>query len=399
MSFHYAFLRFQMFVILPAWVAPIVAADSPICNRTPQVRAAIFAALRSPCRAGNCPCQSVTEKDLVRVRSLSLAGTGLTTLKDGDFSGLTALEKLDLAKNRLEQLPEKIFEDLAALRELRLESNRFAQFPYSSVATLGKLRVLGTDIAPLRDMPDRIFDTFTSRADFEFKVAYRPKACKPFSHLPEDNLQPAVPMATVASLLQRPDPPSLQMESFQAVHLGLPAIPWIAAFDLSDSPTSPRMNTMDICALRLDISNKFELIGRLEPQLLTVRELQQYLGYSLQTTPYRLDDTESAFAVIRTFQGTAHRGTAYIWEDATFLRLNGSAIKPVLSTKLFEYTESSISTGYGSTEISGTNVCSALIVAQSKTLGHFNWIQINNAPDATVTIYRWNGKEYQNSGN
>ena len=64
-----------------------------ICDRTPQVRDAIMAAV------GAADCNGVTAKDLAGITALSLESEGITALKSGDFAGLSALELLHLHDN------------------------------------------------------------------------------------------------------------------------------------------------------------------------------------------------------------------------------------------------------------------------------------------------------------
>ena len=57
-----------------------------ICDRTPQVEAAILAAI-NPSPA----CEAVPEADLAGITTL-LIQAGITSLASGDFTGLSALE-------------------------------------------------------------------------------------------------------------------------------------------------------------------------------------------------------------------------------------------------------------------------------------------------------------------
>ena len=70
-----------------------------VCDRTPQVRDAIVAAIGRD-------CDLVSEFDLLDVAVLDLKGQGITALDAGDFSGLRNLNELQLAQNRLGTIPE-----------------------------------------------------------------------------------------------------------------------------------------------------------------------------------------------------------------------------------------------------------------------------------------------------
>ena len=89
-----------------------------ICDRTPQVEAAILAAI-NPSPA----CEAVPEADLAGITSLDLRETGITSLASGDFTGLSALQTLLLFENALTTLPAGVFDGLPALVELYLSGN------------------------------------------------------------------------------------------------------------------------------------------------------------------------------------------------------------------------------------------------------------------------------------
>lgn len=90
----------------------------PVSERTPQVRDAIVDALPDVEAAEN-----VTLAHLATITHLNLRNSGISELKTGDFSGLTALTDLNLHNNHLSFLPKGIFKDLTMLQTLRLGSN------------------------------------------------------------------------------------------------------------------------------------------------------------------------------------------------------------------------------------------------------------------------------------
>ncbi len=90
----------------------------PVSERTPQVRDAIVDALPDVQHAEN-----VTLAHLATITNLNLRNSGISELKSGDFSGMTALTDLNLHNNYLSVLPEGIFKDLTMLRTIRLGSN------------------------------------------------------------------------------------------------------------------------------------------------------------------------------------------------------------------------------------------------------------------------------------
>ena len=104
------------------------ARDGPVCRRTAQVRDAIVAA------ASATSCGDVSDADLAAITSLGLAFRGISSLKDGDFSGLTSLSVLRLAGNDLTALPDDVFEPLTALTTVNLQNNPGAPFSPEAVA-------------------------------------------------------------------------------------------------------------------------------------------------------------------------------------------------------------------------------------------------------------------------
>ena len=89
-----------------------------VSDRTSQVRDAIVAAVQGVTDAAN-----VTNTQLAAIRSLNLRNKSITSLKSGDFSGMTGLTDINLFGNQLSSLPNGIFKGLTALTELRLGGN------------------------------------------------------------------------------------------------------------------------------------------------------------------------------------------------------------------------------------------------------------------------------------
>ena len=108
-----------------------------ICGLTEQVRTAIRAKL------SNQACNLVTDTDLAGISgTLSLNSESITSLKAGDFSGLTSLEGLELRNNQLTSLPTGIFNDLGSLTSLDLSGNQLASLSGSNLNGLTSLQVL-----------------------------------------------------------------------------------------------------------------------------------------------------------------------------------------------------------------------------------------------------------------
>lgn len=75
----------------------------PVVDRTPHVGDAIIAA------AGVNSAVEVTDADLAAITALNLREKELTTLKSGNFSGMSRLTSLNLYDNELSELPANIF--------------------------------------------------------------------------------------------------------------------------------------------------------------------------------------------------------------------------------------------------------------------------------------------------
>ena len=96
----------------------------PVAARTPQVRDAIVAAMPNVTDAA-----SVTESQVAAITNLNLRGKGISSLKTGDFSGMTGLTSLNLYGNMLSTLPMGVFEGLSSLNSLRLGGNLIDPLP------------------------------------------------------------------------------------------------------------------------------------------------------------------------------------------------------------------------------------------------------------------------------
>ena len=95
-----------------------------VSDRTPQVRDAIVAAV-----PGVTDAADVTATHLAAITSLNLRSNGITSLKIGDFSGLTGMTSLNLYSNMLSSFPYGIFEGLTSLMSLRLGGNTVSPMP------------------------------------------------------------------------------------------------------------------------------------------------------------------------------------------------------------------------------------------------------------------------------
>ena len=127
-----------------------------ICARTAQVRDAIVAATPAT------TCADVTPAHLASLEgTLDLTSKNISSLKPGDFAGLTNLFDLNLERNALTELPAGIFDPLTALGSLRLDGNALTSLPsgiFDRLTALDSLYLTGNDLSPL---PSGLFDRLT----------------------------------------------------------------------------------------------------------------------------------------------------------------------------------------------------------------------------------------------
>ena len=141
--------------LMTSTIAITASAGANVCGRTAQVRDAIVTA-----STATDECTSVT--DLASILELDLSGQLSASpgssrqrsaspdssrqrsapLQNGDFAGLTGLQRLDLSGNALEALPPNIFAGLTALQRLDLGDNALEALPSNIFADLSALMTL-----------------------------------------------------------------------------------------------------------------------------------------------------------------------------------------------------------------------------------------------------------------
>ena len=129
---------------------------APICDRTPAVRREILALL------GDDDCGAVTSSQLAWITELELQNTGITSLKSGDFAGLTRLSRLYLQGNRLTSLPSDVFSGLSSLTRLIMSHSRLTSLPSSVFSGLGQLVELNISHNEIESLPSGLFAGLSS---------------------------------------------------------------------------------------------------------------------------------------------------------------------------------------------------------------------------------------------
>ena len=126
----------------------------PLCERTPQVRDAILKMI-----PGISDCADVTDVHLAAITgSLSLADQEISTLRVGDFDGLSSLNGLDLQDNTLTSLPEGSFKDLSMARWVRLNNNQLATLDEDTFSGMDNLQEISLHNNSLTSISAGAFD-------------------------------------------------------------------------------------------------------------------------------------------------------------------------------------------------------------------------------------------------
>ena len=139
-------------------VKPVAHMSLNICDRT----AAVMDAILSRISATN-DCSEVTSSQLAGITgTLDLSSQNISSLKAGDFDGLTSLTRLDLDENDLSTLPHGVFNELTSLTRLDLSANDLVRLPDDIFDQLTSLTSLYLDENDLSALPDGLFDELTS---------------------------------------------------------------------------------------------------------------------------------------------------------------------------------------------------------------------------------------------
>ena len=137
---------------------------SGICGRTQKVQDTILGLL-----ADRSACADVTDDDLATITGkLTLSDMNVTSLKAGDFAGLSGVTHLDLSDNAITTLHEDVFDGLSGLKELRLTFTKLTTLPEDIFENLTNLEVLYLYKNELTTLPENLFDGLTKLKDLNF---------------------------------------------------------------------------------------------------------------------------------------------------------------------------------------------------------------------------------------
>ena len=153
----------------------------PLCERTPQVRDAILNMMPDV-----SDCADVTDVHLAAITgTLSLASQEVSTLRIGDFDGLSSLDALDLGHNRLTSLPRGSFRDLSMVSWVRLNNNQLAFLNQDTFSGMDNLHEISLNNNRLTRIPVGAFEGLSSLRTL---------------HLHENNLNPPSSWAAAANI-------------------------------------------------------------------------------------------------------------------------------------------------------------------------------------------------------
>ena len=132
-----------------------------ICDRTSEVQAAIIYFLGE---AGvTRTCSEVNVADLASLTDpLEMAGESISSLKAGDFAGLTKVQTLELARNNFTTLPANVFSGMTALTLLKLDAGALSSLPAGVFSGLTALHTLELNDNDLTSLDADVFDGLTA---------------------------------------------------------------------------------------------------------------------------------------------------------------------------------------------------------------------------------------------
>ncbi|MDE0017114.1 MAG: cadherin domain-containing protein [Candidatus Poribacteria bacterium] len=126
----------------------------PVNQRTPGVQREIVNVIRNINSADD-----VTKEHLAEITGLYFLN--ITSLKSGDFDGLTNLTTLSLSQNKLASLPSDVFDGLTNLTTLNLSQNKLASLSSDVFDGLTNLTTLYLSYNPFTSLPSGVFDGLT----------------------------------------------------------------------------------------------------------------------------------------------------------------------------------------------------------------------------------------------
>ena len=133
-----------------------------VCGRTPEVKNAIMEKIAEIDSSIECSDDDLTALVLSEIKTLEFIGGDITSLKAGDFSGLSSLEVLMLTGSKVSSLPEDIFSGLSSLKRLYLHNNQITSLPSGVFSDLSLVEDLYLSDNQITSLPSGVFSGLSS---------------------------------------------------------------------------------------------------------------------------------------------------------------------------------------------------------------------------------------------
>ena len=126
------------------------AAFLPVCDRTPQISAALE-------KLTNKKCADIVPDDLLSIKRVAVNKTGITAFKVDDFTGLTNMETLNIRSNPYTELPEGLFKDLVHLKTLVIIDTGLRNYPNDYLEFNPEIENIHVFRNPVRQISETVF--------------------------------------------------------------------------------------------------------------------------------------------------------------------------------------------------------------------------------------------------
>lgn len=145
------FSRFIL-LIVGFTISSSIAYGAGVCDRTTEVSDTISDQLQKH-------CDEVTDSDLASIKDLLFWDYPPTTLKAGDFAGLTSLVEISMDDGLLVEYPADIFENLPSLQKLRIWIAQTPNLTSEFLSGLKNLEQLTIYFEDSTSIPEGFFST------------------------------------------------------------------------------------------------------------------------------------------------------------------------------------------------------------------------------------------------
>ena len=132
-----------------------------VCDRTEQVSDEIVQQVE----VGDCV--EVEDRHLASIQRFGFAPGLITTLREGDFDGLSSMVSLTLGQSQLIELPPGVFSGLIGLQRLFLFSTPLTELPEGVFSGLYNLKVLQLADNRLTELPAGVFSDLSSMTQLQ----------------------------------------------------------------------------------------------------------------------------------------------------------------------------------------------------------------------------------------